>query len=335
LRYLNFGWDRLFAPREGEANGERWERALQGWLAGQKVGDEDLQEAVQRRGLEFFAALHGEILRTEMHQIHHLGGKHFSEFFFYGSGDNSLLIRLLEEKYRAKGNAFRPEEHCALVRSVRARAGRVDSLTWMRLLEAGTFRSSSPSPFLPQFIRRRRLAAQVHGVATAATALLWGALLAGIAYHSAEGNLLAGQRQTLVQAHSQATILAKRHDLARKEGERLAENFTRIDAVRQRQENWLRLFSGLEAALGRVGDAWLEELQPAGDKISPHSRIAIAGRLLLPRDGDAAAREGLDRLLAGLRDLRWVNAVEDVAILPREGFLQAFRCTLVLRNLQL
>jgi hypothetical protein len=335
LRYVNFGWDRLFADGEGDLGGERWARALRSWLAGQKVGDEDLQRAAERRGMEFFTALHEEILRTEMHQIHHLGGKHFPEFFFYGSGDNSLLLQLLQEKYRAKGHAFQPEDHCTLARSVRARAGRLDSLIWMRLLEAGTFQGSVPCPFLPQFIRRRKLAAQVRGVATAATALLWGMLLVGIAYHGLEGSLLAGQRQELVQAHSRATVLAKRYALVRKEEERLVENFTRIDTVRQRQENWLRLFSDLQTVLARAGDAWLEEFQLEGDRQSPHARIALTGKLLLPRDGDAAAREGLDRLLAGLQILRWVNAVENVVILPREGFLQAFHCSLVLQNLQL
>jgi hypothetical protein len=337
LRYLNFGWDRLHAVREGDVatDGAELAKALQNWRAGHKMGESDLQEAAERRGLEFFAALHEEIMRTEMHQIHHLGGKHFPEFFFYGDGDNSLLVRLLEERYRAKGHVFLPEEYCVLSRSARTAGNRIGALTWMRLLEAGTFQGSIPSPFLPGFIRRRKFVSQLQNVATAVVALLWGALAVGIAYYSAESNLLERQRLALVPVYSRATVLAKRQELVRKERERLVENFIRIDAVRQRQENWLRIFADLQTVLASVGDAWLEELHLEENKYNPSCKIAIAGRLLLPREADSAAREGLERLLAGLQGLRWVNTVENMAILPRTGFLQAFRCTLALRDLQL
>jgi hypothetical protein len=335
LRYLNFGWDRLFADLE-EGGGEPWQAALKNWLAGRPCGE--WQDAAERRGQEFFSALSQEILRTEMHQIHHLAGKHFLEILFHGSGDCSTLERLLEGKCRVPVRSFLPEEHCKFSRSLRARARQIGALSWMRLLEAGIFHGSSPPPFLPHFIQRRRFISQVHGLVVAATALLWGALTIGIAYHNAEHNLLERQRLELVKIRAQACLLSKRNTLAMAGTERLVQNFSRIEEVRRRQENWLRLFADLSKTLASVEDAWLDDFSPEMPRVPQLQigRIAIAGRLLLgSKNEDDVAKERLARLLAGLQKLAWVAAIEDVAILPREGFLQAFRCVLVLRNVPL
>jgi hypothetical protein len=344
LRYLSYGWDRLLGGTGPEGKGMGWSTfydALDGWLLGKRMAEAEQKEVEGRLGA-FLDQLVQEVTQTELQYVHNFAGRHAEAVrLFSAMAHSDRLGKLLGE--RLKAEVFLWDRSVLSLPPLSQKAADcVDDLTWMRLLWAcgGPMRSSTErSPFLPEYVREKRLRETVLRKTTAVLATLAVVLGLGAVWQHVNVLLLHDEikRSTWQRSHER-DLYEKLHE-ADLQLEELKNCFLAVDTIQQRQEDWLRLFSELETALHNVKDAWLNGFRVISTRESVMERdpsvVHISGYLLIRGTHDLSAAGQADRMNTLVRNLKncpSVAELSDILFPPQQGQLQPFQCRLTLTH---
>jgi hypothetical protein len=351
MRYVHCGWQQLCAPVEGEEpDGPSPEvilDALSTWLAGKEIDDEALRRRFEGRRERFFAVLAEEIEKTELQYIHRFGGRHMEKLYLCsGAPDSERLRDLFGQQHQTQVVRMAPWMTIKMTRSSKKIAGEIDDLTWMRLL--GTIggdlgSQTAMAAFLPEFVLRRRQRSQYYRLATALVLFVWAILGFSSIYRFSQNQILESHLKDIRGRQAKVKVIALQMDALDSQREVMRMNFDRIDLIRRRQESWLRLFAELQEAMGESKDIWLEDFHmtnPRETAVGGESpSVALRGYALIrtPKQSGAGAKtvEQINGLFQRLRNTESIAEVADIALTPSEGYLQPFRCRLILRRNEL
>jgi hypothetical protein len=344
LRYLSYGWNRLLGGTGPDGLGETGSEfygSVRSWLLEKKLPAEEKKEVEDRLGA-FLDQLAQEVTQTELQYVHNFAGKHAGTVRLLSAMVRSeRLEKMLGE--RLKGEVL-PLDRSVLSLPVFAKKASecVDDLTWMRLIWAcgGPMHSSADrSPFLPEYVEGKRFRELALRKTVTVLATLAVVLGLGLVWQRFNALFLTYEiKSTAGQRDREKDLYGKLHetDLLLED---LKNCFLSVDMIRQRQEDWLRLFSELETALYNVKDAWLTGFRVVSVRETIMERepsvVHISGYLLIRVTHDGTAAGQVDRMNALVRNLKNCDSVlelSDILFPPQQGQLQPFQCRLTLNH---
>lgn len=302
--------------------------------------------AMRRATGDFAHRLHFEIVRTTIHYRRRHEGK--SPAVIHLAGGGSLLPELpalLADKLKIRVVCYDPLRDVAVLPGARAVSDGAESrLASLVGLASGLVDRSWPGLTLTP--RQLVLAAESRrrrGSAWAAAAMVVVAPLP-LLWHShrsltaAETAAKAVERQLVPL---RGLVARNRESLARINAI-AGQSAVAKDLIAMRSE-WLGFLADLQERLGRMGDVWLDALQPApakeGEARVGERRFRLEGRLLDRESPDSSAngsRERVRLLLELLRESPYIARVEDsrfvdetpgilrfaLSVVPQEGKLR-------------
>jgi hypothetical protein len=253
------------------------------------------------------------------------------------------ILQLLSERHKLQAVRKNPLSMLSVTRSMRKDAFSIDDLTWMRMLRITTNDLGGVygrSQFLPNTVFKQRIKAHCLRACFAATLFLWTVLGLGILYRSSQSYFLNGFLQQISAERVRAKVLAQQVGQIKAQRDVFRKNFDRIDAIRRKQENYLRLFFDLQDCLSSVSDAWLENFRMHNSREvitkGEQPSIYISGYLLVHEpdnpDVDSLVLGRFNELMQFFRSCKNIDDVTDINLLAQERHLQPFSCRLLLNR---
>ncbi len=278
-------------------------------------------ETMRRATGDFAHRLHFEIVRTTVHYRRRLAGKSPAVIHLTGGGAPlPELPGLLADKLGLRVFRYDPLRDVAVLPGARAvSAGAEGRLASLVGLASGLVdRSWPPLTLVPRHLlladetRRRRSTAMAAAVvaAIAPLPLFWSSHRATVAAEAAARKV----ERELVPLRGFAA--RNRDSLARTKA--LSAECEQAQALIAARSDWVRFFADLQDRLARMGDIWLDALQPAprqsADARREERKFLIEGRLLDRKSAGSdtsGSRERVRTLLELLRDSPYIARVED------------------------
>ncbi|MDR2576521.1 MAG: hypothetical protein LBC42_00495 [Puniceicoccales bacterium] len=348
MRRLPFGWNKLFDALPGEDGEEISKKnasaSLHSWLKGREIEDEDLRVRMEGRIAAFLIQLSEEIEKTELQFVHRCRGKHIAKLYLCSEEIHSeRLLQILSEKHKLQAVRMDLLPAMRMSRFLHRAISAVGDLTWMRILRTlanDLGKNATRSPLLPDLVIRRRIRSQCMRACVAALVFVWTLLGLGILYRNTQNHLLKNYLRETSSQRMLAKVRAQQVEGINAQRAVLQENFDRIDTVRRRQENYLRLFSELQTCLSAASDAWLEDFRMSNSREvvtkGEAPNVLVGGYLLIYNpekyDSESQTLDRLNNLMQQLRNCESVADVIEINIPAREKYLQPFRCRLLLRH---